>query len=39
MKQVIKLLAVYYYTILIVAITVFCMSSCASTYDSTSNRL
>jgi len=39
MKAVIKLLAVYYYTILIVIVTVFCMSSCATVDKANGNRM
>jgi len=33
MKNVMKLLAVYYYTILVVIVTVTLMSSCGSTHN------
>ena len=39
MKEIIKLLAVYYYTILIVIITVFCMSSCSTIDKANGNRM
>jgi hypothetical protein len=41
MKDLIKWMIVYYYTVLVVIITVFCMSSCSTTYEvsSKSTRL
>jgi len=41
MKDLIKWMSIYYYTVLVVIITVFCMSSCSTTYEvsSKSNRL
>ena len=41
MKDLIKWMSIYYYTVLVVIITVFCMSSCSTTYEvsNKSNKL
>ncbi len=37
MKDLIKWMCVYYYTVLVVIITVVCLSSCATTYSHNPN--